>query len=219
MRTADLIRLYPQVFHMAADGSWPSIERHGLLSSAALVDRWDLEPAHRARLLAERREESHVLEHPIHGTAVIRDQKPIHEQSLAEALDGMTPVDWYGELNSRVFFFLQQRRLLDLLGARSYRNEAHTVITLDTARLVERYEFAIELCAINSGFAQRHSKARRGIRTFRSISGYPHPERAEPRAKGHDVAELTVRGGVTDLGGLVVRVERTRGTEVLERIL
>ena len=44
VRTDDLIRLYPEVFHMAADGSWPSIERHGLLSSAALVDRWELEP-------------------------------------------------------------------------------------------------------------------------------------------------------------------------------
>ena len=99
MRTEDLIRLYPEVFHMAADGSWPSIERHGLLSSAELVDRWELEPIHRSRLLTERREDSHVLEHAIHGTAVVRDQKPIHEPSLAESLVGMTPADWYGELD------------------------------------------------------------------------------------------------------------------------
>ena len=31
------IEMYPQVFHMASDGSWPSIEDHGLLSTAALV--------------------------------------------------------------------------------------------------------------------------------------------------------------------------------------
>ena len=49
-----------------------------------------------------------MLEHPINGTAVVRDQKPIHEPSLAEALDGMVPADWYRELDSRVFFFLQQ---------------------------------------------------------------------------------------------------------------
>lgn len=218
MRTEELIRLYPEVFHMAADRSWPYIEQHGLLSSAAMVARWELEPAHSARLLSGRREDSHVLEHPVHGTAVLRDQKPIHEPSLAEALDGMVPADWYGELNSRVFFFLQRQRLLTLLDARSYRNDAHTVITLDTAKLVKRYEFAIELCAINSGFAQRHSKAQRGVDTFQSIRAYQHPDRAEPRSSGCDVAELTVRGGVTDLEGLVVRVERMRGPEVIERV-
>ncbi|MGI9822206.1 DUF7002 family protein [Agromyces sp. Marseille-Q5079] len=219
MRTDDLIRLYPQVFHMAADGSWPSIERHGLLSSTALAERWELEDAHRARLLTERREESQVLEHQTHGTAVVRDQKPIHEPSLAEALDGMTPADWYRELNSRVFFFLRQQRLLELLGARSYRNDTHTVITLDTAKLVKRYGHSIELCAINSGFAQRHSKARRGPGTFQSIRDYRHPERDEPRTSGHDVAELTVRGGVTDLSDLVIRVDRMHGPHVIERIV
>ena len=137
---------------------------------------------------------------------------------MAESLVGMTPPDWYGELNSRVFFFLQRQRLRDLLGARSYRSEAHTVITLDMASLVQRYELAIELCAINSGFAQRHSKAKRGAGTFQSIREYRHPQRAEPRVNGHDVAELTVRGGVTDLEGLVIRVERMRGPDIIERI-
>ena len=203
---------------MAADGSWPSIERHGLLSSSALVDVWEVEPAHRSSLLTERREESQVLEHPDHGSAVIRDQKPMHEPSLVEALVEMKPADWYLELNSRVFFFLQRRRLLDLLGARSYRSQSHTVITLDTAKLVKRYKYAIELCTINSGFAQRHSKARRGAGTFQSIRDFRHPERAEPRVSGHDIAELTVRDGVTDLDGLVIRVERMHGADVVERI-
>ncbi|WP_232499402.1 DUF7002 family protein [Agromyces humatus] len=221
MHTADLIRLYPEVFHMAVDGSWPSIERHGLLSSATIVEQWEVAPdARRERLLSERRDESYVLEHPIHGgVAVVRDQKPIHEPSLAEALDDMAPVDWYDELNSRVFFFLQRHRLIGLQGARSYRKDIHTVITLDTATLVERYESSIELCAINSGFAQPHNKARRGSKTFRSIHDYPHPERAEPRQNGYDVAELTVRGGVTDLDGLVVRVDRMHEGDVIERLV
>lgn len=219
MRVDDLIRLYPQVFHMSADGSWPSIARHGLLSTAALLEKWEVADPLRAELVAPRRDDSRVLEHPVHGTAVLRDQKPIHEPSLAEALDGMSPTDWYTELNSRVFFFLQERRLLDLLGARSYRNHAHTVITLDTSELVRRYQPSIELCSINSGFAQRHSKARRGVETFQSIAEYRHPHRKEPRlAGGYDVAELTVRGSITDLAGLVMRVDRMHGATVIERL-
>lgn len=219
MRVGDLVRLYPRVFHMSADGSWPSIARHGLLSTAALVEKWEAPDLLRAELVSARRSESRVLDHSVHGTAVIRDQKPIHEPSLAEALDGMSPADWYAELNSRVFFFLQERRLLELLGARSYRNHAHTVITLDTAELVRRYESAIELCSINSGFAQRHSKARRGAGTFQSIAAYRHPHRVEPRATGsYDVAELTVRGSVTDLDGLVVSVDRMHGATVVARL-
>ena len=31
---ADLIATYPRLFHMAEDGSWLSIERHGLLSTS-----------------------------------------------------------------------------------------------------------------------------------------------------------------------------------------
>ena len=131
----------------------------------------------------------------------------------------MSTTDWYRELNSRVFFFLEERRLHDLLGAKSYRNDINTVLTIDTAKLVKRYQFSIELCAINSGFAQRHSKARRGASTFQSIAEYRHPARDEPRAKGHDVAELTVRDGVPDLDGLVVKVERMHGAHVVERLV
>lgn len=205
---------------MSADGSWPSIARHGLLSTAALVEKWETPGPMRAELVAARRAESIVLDHPVHGNAVLRDQKPIHEPSLAAALDGMSPADWYAELNSRVFFFPQERRLLELLDARSYRGHSHTVITLDTAELVRRYESSIELCSINSGFAQRHSKARRGAGTFQSISAFRHPHRNEPRASGgYDVAELTVRGRVTDFDGLVLRVDRMHGATVVERVV
>lgn len=219
MRIDDFVRLYPRVFHMAADSSWPSIARHGLLSTAALLEKWEVPASARNELASSRRGESHVLEHIEYGIAVVRDQKPIHEPSLAEALDGMAPADWYAELNSRVFFFVQEHRLLGLLGARSYRNDLHTVITLDTAELVRRYGPKIELCAINSGFAQRHSKARRGLQTFQPIAAYRHPDRREPRTKGYDIAELTVRGAVTDLKDLVVQVERMHGTSVIERLL
>ena len=217
--TADLIRLYPRLFHMAGDGSWPSIRGHGLLSTNALVARWEVPQIQREALVAQVRSESRLVEHPRHGVAVVRDQKPIHEESLAAALTDMTVAAWLHELNDRAFFFLQPERLQTLMNARSYRRHTHVVLTIDTASIVARYEDDIQLCAINSGFAQRHSRAPRGRDTFRPIRDYPHPARQAPRTKAPwDVAELAVRGGVPDIATHAIRVDRMRGGEVLEQL-
>ena len=37
MLTADLVRLYPKLFHMAEEDSWSSIQRHGLLTAEGMV--------------------------------------------------------------------------------------------------------------------------------------------------------------------------------------
>ena len=219
MLSRDLIRLYPELYHVAADQSWPAIERHGLLSPTALVTRWGVrQGAPQATILGKRRGESRVLEHAEFGTAVIRHQKAIHEPSLEDALEDMTLTEWYAVLNDRVFFHLQPRLLRDLLNARSYRDDAHTVITLNTRSLVAAHEDEIELSAINSGFAQRHSKEPRGRGTFASIEDYRHPTRSHAVTKGQDVAELAIPRGVRDLRDHVVRVERMREGTTLERL-
>jgi len=215
----DLIRLYPELYHVSADGSWPAIERHGLLSPAALVTRWGIKQgAPQAAILGKRRGESRVLEHPEYGTAVIRHQKAIHEPSLEDSLEDMTLTEWYAALNDRVFFHLQPRFVQDLLSARSYRDDTHTVLTLSTKSLVAAHEDEIELSAINSGFAQRHSKEQRGRGTFLSIDDYRHPTRSHPTSKSQDIAELAIIRGVRDLRDHVVRVERMREGTVLERL-
>ena len=100
MLTVDLTRLYPEAYHMAADGSWPSIARHGLLSTAALVERWEVASAGiRSSLLEQRRPDSVAIEHPEHGVAIVRDHKPINEASLADALIDMTSEQWFEVLN------------------------------------------------------------------------------------------------------------------------
>ena len=219
MLTADLVRLYPRLFHMAADGGWPSISRHGLLSTNSLLDRWEVNPATRGELSTRARRSISTIEHPEFGHAVVRDQKPIHVASLAAALDGMTVAEWLGELNSRVFFFVQPERMLGLLSARSYRSGPHTVITIDTARFVADYESKIELCAINSGFAQPHSKAARGRETFQSISSYRHPAREVARARTPwDISELCVGGEIQNIQKYVTRVDRMQNGEILEQI-
>ncbi|TFD91250.1 DUF7002 family protein [Cryobacterium serini] len=219
MLSRDLIRLYPELYHVAADGSWPGIQRHGLLSPAGLVTRWGVKQgAPQVAILGKRRGESRVLEHAQFGTAVIRHQKAIHEPSLEDALEDMTLTEWYAALNDRVFFHLQPRLLNDLLNARSYRDDAHTVITVNTKSLVAAHEDEIELSAINSGFAQRHSKEPRGRNTFESIEDYRHPTRSHAVTKGQDIAELAIPRGVRDLRDHVVRVERMREGTVLERL-
>jgi hypothetical protein len=214
----ELVGLYPRLFHMAAKDSWPSIAAHGLLSTQKLVDLWEVAPPTvRRSLLGQRRPDSVTIENGELGRATIRDQKPLDEASLREALTDMTPHDWYTALNSRVFFFLQPERLSSLLNARSYKNDEQVVITIDTAQFVNNYSSEIELCKINSGFAQPHNHVQRGAATFQSIEDYPHRARAVARTKAPwDVAELCVQGGVDDIASYVTAVTRMKCDVVLE---
>jgi hypothetical protein len=41
---ADFVAKYPTLLHLADVRSWPSIERHGLLSAAEIVRRWQVPP-------------------------------------------------------------------------------------------------------------------------------------------------------------------------------
>ncbi|MEQ1737270.1 MAG: hypothetical protein ABL886_12800, partial [Rhodoglobus sp.] len=111
---------------------------------------------------------------------------------------------------------LQRPRRESLLGADS--KAPQIVITVDTASLVAAHEERIELCRINSGFAQPHNKVARNRQSFLPIADYPHRERAVANPRGVDIAELTVLGGVPDVAAHVVRVERVFGGEVLERL-
>lgn len=158
-----------------------------------------------------------MIEHPQHGIAIVRDHKPINEAALAEALIDMTPAQWFEVLNERVFFFLQKEPRLAAL-SKAYSKSPQILITVDTASLVTAHEDNIELCRINSGFAQAHNKAPRNRTTFRPIAEYPHRERAVASPRGEDVAELTVLGGVPDIASHVIRVERVVGGQVLERL-
>jgi hypothetical protein len=45
---------YPRLYHIAQEGSWPGIQEHGLLSTEALVDLFDVDEALRNALLRAR---------------------------------------------------------------------------------------------------------------------------------------------------------------------
>ena len=52
-----LISRYPTLYHMAEDGSWESIRKHGLLSTSALLDKFEIEGEERLAIESARRPE------------------------------------------------------------------------------------------------------------------------------------------------------------------
>lgn len=207
-------RLYPRLFHMAESGSWQSVREHGLLSTSALLDLYEVEGSKRREIESEWRPEGVSIQHPQHGTAVIRDQWPMPPQHLEAGLDGIAPQQWYEFLNCKVFLWLSEERLMRMLNARPYRGSAHDVLTLDTRSFVEAYVERIEVCPINSGFAMPMF----GKVTPRSFESF---EAIEQRAAtGHlsGLAELTVEYAAPDAWQFVERVDAWRGKERLGTI-
>src|SRR5687768_14367920 len=99
---AELSHRFPLLFHMAALGSWPSIQSHGLLSTSSLLDLFEISEASRVTVEAAHRPESIQLSHPKHGVATVRDQIPMSDNGLRRCLaDGLTPRDWYQLLNRK----------------------------------------------------------------------------------------------------------------------
>lgn len=217
MRLDDLITTYPTLYHMAEGGTWESIRQHGLLSTAALLDRCRIHGKERQRLERCHRPACTTIAGRDGETFVLRDQKPMSDRGLERALagSGMTPADWYQLVNGRVYFWLSEQRLARLLGAREYRGRMRTVLVLDTAPLVRAYAEVIELSPINSGctkpFPQRRSRE-----TFRPIAAYPFDQWREKRGARDAVVELTIPYRVPDLAGFVRRAEHRIGDRVVD---
>jgi hypothetical protein len=160
--------------------------------------------AERQALEAARRPRSATLEHPEHGTAVVRDQIPLNPTILARCLVGMTPGEWCQTLNRRVFFWLTEERLSRLLAARAYRDRPHDVLTVDTASLVAAHESEITLAHLNTGTTVFRAPER-GPDTFQPIATYGR----------RDVVELAVDYSVPDIAAHTLRVESRQGADVI----
>lgn len=206
MDPADLVQRFPRLYHMAADGSWPNIAHHGLLSVTALLDLFEISDPLRSQLEAQRRPDSVLIEHPVHGQAVIRDNKPLLESRLAGCLQGgMTAEEWYRLLNARTFFWPTRKRVDTLLGAAAYRAAPQIVITISTERLVAARHDAICLSIINSG-ATRPFAWPRGPDTFIPLVRFDFA--ARKRYGKSAIAELTVDYAVKDMLSVTERVDR-----------
>jgi len=201
-----LAREYPRLYHMAEPGAWPSIQKYGLLSTTSLLDLFEISGAHRKAIEAQHRPDSVPISHPMYGTAVVRDQKPMSDGALEKCLlDGLTPADWYRLLNRHVFFWLSRQRLNRLLGARAYRQQRHTILEVETTTLLDVYAKRIVLAPINSGSTIMNPQPR-GKATFQAIGSYPYDEWRRKRGRRDAIVELAVRGGVQNIGRFVLRV-------------
>ncbi len=216
MTVDELLDAYPRVWHMAMDGSWPSIEKYGLLSTSALLDlhgyagdkRHAIEAAHRPQSI------------PIKATglpgAVVRDQKPMSNSALEKCLlDGLKPEDWYRILNQKCFFWLSQARLRRLLGARAYRADPQVVLTVDTASLLRANESRVLLSPYNSG-STIMNPVKRGKDTFLPVADYDFVDWKRKRGKAAAVVELAITGGVPDIRDHVLAVHRVHHENATE---
>jgi hypothetical protein len=212
----ELITRYPRLYHMAEADTWDSIRTNGLLSTSALLDLYEIEGTQRYAIESEHRPESIPISHPVYGTAVIRDQKPMSDGGLLRCLRDVTPKEWYETLNRRVFFWLTRERLLTLLNAKPYRNQKHCVLTIDTVLMLERHVDEITLAPLNSGCTKPYPHPR-GSDTFLPLREYPYESR---RKKGDysAIVELTVDYKVPDIVDLTVKVDHMIGETVLETL-
>jgi hypothetical protein len=168
-----------------------------------VVDLFGVPGEERHALEARRRPESVAIHYPIHGTAWIRDNKPINEPVLRRILEGMTAEQFYRSLNSQVFFWVSIDRLHRLRKAPPYRTAAN-ILEFDTAALLERHHDHVELSHLNSGAvhpAANYPRRREDLRTHRT---YRYGERK--LVSSEPVVELTVLYPVPDARDFIVNV-------------
>ena len=206
----EIIRRYPKLYHMAHRGSWRSIRRHGLRSTRALLDLFDIQNGKRTRILTEHRPETVKICHPEYGEAYVRDQKPMSDASLKRALEGsdLAPADWYELLNEKVFFWLTRDRLNRMLNARAYRDKSHDVLVVDTESLIRSNQDRVVLSSLNSGCTIPFPHSR-GEDTIQPLEEYPFFEWDDKRSGNstEPVVELAVVEAVLDIWDHVVSVE------------
>jgi hypothetical protein len=193
MLSGKFIRDYPVLFHMTRAGVWPLIQKHGLLSTAAICESLELSEAETLRHLRTYRSEKIRL-----GEFVLRDNKPLRQRNLARNLhgSGLTCEDWHEMLNRRVFFSTKTEFVAKL--RQSYLSDPVTIIAVDTARLLQSHLATIDLSSKNSGAARMptHMKSRE---TFIKFEKFSLHLKSKPK-------ELTVYHSVPDLEQLTVKV-------------
>lgn len=214
----ELLTDCPTLYHMAEHGTWPNILRHGLLSTAALLDLYGIGGEQRTAIERERRSEGVDLMHSTLPRAVIRDQLPMDDKGLRRCLPPhLNPSDWYFLLNQKVFFWLTRQRLFILLNAGTYRDRPHDVIEVETRPLVETYREKIWLCPMNSGCTKPFPHAR-SEETFQRIVDYGYAERRRRKRRGERVVELAVDYAVPNVHDFVKRVVQMQGDRELQTI-
>lgn len=193
---------------MAEAGAWETIKIHGLRSTTALLDLFEIGGDEREQIESQRRAQIVEISHPEHGTAQIRDNKPLREKFLIDCLVDLTPGEFYELLNRKVFFWVDPERLDTLVRARAYRKRAHDVMTIDTRRLLERHGDRLGLASFNTGATLYPNCPPRGANTFTPVASFDLAAARKWRGNKDAIVEAVVDYAVPDVAQLVTRVER-----------
>ncbi len=203
---------------MTEAANWPLIELRGLLSTSRLLDLAAVAGAERTAL--ERRQRTRAATLP--NGAVIRDQVPMPPAALARCLrGGITPADWYAELNRRVFFWFDPARLNRQ--RRACGATAQVVLVVDAPAMLARHGARAALTAFNTGNARR-KPAPRGRATFVPYADWLESRwsseaaalgiRARPRS--HAPVEVAILDAVADIADFIVEVRRLGPDELFD---
>ncbi len=213
MNTNQLSEIYPYLYHMADKDSLLSIEEHGLLSTKALLDLFEIHGEERNRIEVKKRPESIPISHPKYGKAVIRDQKPIYESSLNKCLTGgLNPGDWFILLNSMTFFWPTKERLSSFLNAQPYRNNRQLVLVINTSKLINKHNTRVYLSVINSG-STLYAAQPRGRETFQLIEEFDFNASKKKRGWKKAIAEVAVDYSVPDIAEMIICTREMMGNE------
>ncbi|MEO9101349.1 MAG: hypothetical protein ABI212_14740 [Burkholderiaceae bacterium] len=206
MTPQEIAQRFPRLYHVTRPGAMQSIERYGLLSTRAALERFGMAASDVEQLTRHRRPASVLIEHAEQGVITINDNIPLSEAALAKCLDDpLTPGDWLHLLNGRVFFWADDRRLERLLSARAAHGQPREVLVFDAERLAQAHLDTLAFSAINSGATIR-KPARRGLSTFTRVADRSFDEWRRLRGRLDNVLEITVDWAVPRAAEFVVDV-------------
>jgi hypothetical protein len=189
---------YPKLYHMADENSFDGIMKHGLLSTSALLDLFEVREPLRSEIERKHRPKNITISHPKHGSAVIRDQKPMPEARLRKCLSDATPSEWYYLLNGFTFFWVREERLDRLLGGREYRHLKHCVFEVDSRPVIHAHEKDVFVTSMNTGNCLPYN-AKRSPAKFVPLADCPSDWRRKSGA-ANSIVECAIRYGVPAFG-------------------
>lgn len=202
---------FSHIYHLIDERNLKSIQTHGLLSAAQLLERSGL---------SEWINRHRSMEMQLTNGVVIRDQRPMPPNALAPCLmNGITPSDWYALLNRRIFFWIDINRLNR---QRLACTSPQYIMTIDVKKLLVHYGQRTTVTPINTGNARR-VPARRSLESFVPYdiwvdSGWKSESEAlgtKPRSLSHKPVELTITDAVPNIFDFVTDLCRLEPNEML----
>jgi hypothetical protein len=200
------LRLNPHIYHLAQANNWTSIQKHGLMSTIAMLELAKLEQSHGKTIATRLRPECITLP----TGQEIRDQRPMNEKALRDCLRNIDLEDWIVLLNSKVFFWCNKRGLQAMRAA--YLQQEQIALTIDTENLLLRHSESVQLTPINTGNTRR-APAPRGRETFVPYftwlqTGWQTESvlRTKPRKLDPEPVELVVHRAVPEILQCIVAI-------------